>query len=746
MRFPFRSVVLAVLVAAAAWPMFFPHLGEGSLAAYDEAVYAEIAREAHENGHYLVTWYHGRPYVEKPPLCIWAMAMSYKIFGVNELGARAPSALFAWLSVVLVFLLGKRCFNAAAGLLAAALLASSEFFLLNARQGMTDTLPVLSALLFAWGLLDVWEGRRWGGVWMGTALAAGFMSKYVIGLLPLGMLVGCAPRTGPPTRVSGARCAPYRTAGMVFFVLGLPWYAALAIVDWPRFSWLVFDYNLALRIESSQPPAPQYWLDLLASGNPNHPFTLIALPALLYLVSRRREHGARLTLAALLTYALFLLALKYPAQHFLVYLLPWLALAGGALLARSLSPPVELLPHAGLWLLLFGALARAGALQHLPLVAPSAWAALLATLFLALLFAPKRLPLRTSLAATLVVLSLLPALPRPPVVDLSPHMKTLGQHLNTLEPPVEAVFLDGLPPYGLQFYTRAQVQPFTTLEEARVPDATRARFLIAPRDAAAAFPAWAVNVNEARCLGPWALLPLLPSYPWIQPVDVECGPPGIAWILYDNGDLKEHAGRLLAAVHKRVVDMERVDDGAWILAADGTLSAYNAPEPPAGAVKLPPRQSPVDLELLREGSGFYVLGSGGAVVAAGGARYFGAPRDRPGRRFIHLVTTRSGGGYWIVDDEGRVETFGDAALDPDMREFHLPQHIARDAELRPGENRLLVVDGYGSLHGDRRDDPVQSPYYTGMEYVIDLEFQPDGRPMMLDTFGSVHGLTLPDGE
>ncbi len=752
MRGRLPALLITLLVAVAAWPLLLHRLGEGSLAAYDEAVYAEIAREAFQNGHYLVTWYHGEPHVEKPPLCIWAMALSYRILGVNELGARAPSALMGWLAVLWLFLVGRRCFGTLGGLFAAALLASADFYLLNARQAMTDTLPILAALIFAWGMLDQREGRRWAGAWMGLGLAAGFMSKYVIGLLPLGMAtIGMVwerlaesprpPAAGDPLVKDVKRSLVQ--AGAVFAGLGLPWYALLALLDWRQFKWLVFDYNVALRVESSRPPAPEYWLDILGNGNPHHALPLLALPAILYLCTQHRREGARLALAGVTTYALFLLALRYPAQHFLVYLLPWLALACGALLARSLAAPLELLPHAGLWLLLFGTLSRSGALQRLPLAAPAAWAAATASVFVGLLLLPPRLPLRRTLAGVLVGLCLLASLPSAPIVDLSPHMKILGAHLNTLEPPVDVVFLDGLPTFGLQFYTRAKVQPFTSMEAARVPDEKSRRFLIAPRDAAASFPSWEIGPEEARYLGPWALLPLRPSYPWIQPVDVECGPPGIAWILYDNGDLKEHAGELLMAVHTQVVDMERVGDGAWILAQDGTLHAYNAPAPPVGKVKLPARQVAVDLELAAGAGGYYVLCSGGTVLAENDARYYGAPRARAGQRFVHLVGTRDGRGYFVVDDEGHVETFGNATLAPEMRDFHLPQHIARDAELRPGTDRLLVVDGYGSLHGDTRENPVKTPYYTGMEYVIDMEFQPDGRPMMLDTFGSVHGLSNP---
>lgn len=734
------ALLLTVGVAVASWPLFFHRLDEGSLAAYDEAVYAEIARETYENSHYLITHYHGRPYVEKPPLCIWAMALSYRLLGVGELGARVPSALFGWLAVLVLFFLGRRMFGTAAGVVAAALLASSDFYLLNARQAMTDSLPLLAALLVAWGTLDGQAGKRSGPIWIGLGLALGFMSKYVIGLLPLGFLLLFALWQASLSEPPPLRGRDWRRAGLLFALLGLPWYLALAVADWPRFSWLVFDYNLALRIEAARPPAPAYWLDLLRTGNPGHSLALLALPALLYLAQERKRPEARLLICACAAVGLFLLSLKYPAEHFLVYLLPWLGLAAGALLASCLSHPPALLPHTGLFLLLFSALSRAWGVARLPLLAPGAWAALLAGLFLLLLFAPPRVPLRRSLTGLLVGLALLSAFPSPPVVDLSPHMKVLGAHLDTLEPPPEVVFLDQLPPYGLQFYTRAEVRPFNTLEEARVPDEGSRRFLITPRDKAPSFPSWVLVRGEERYLGPWALLPLLPSFTGIQPVDVEYGGPDMAWILYSNGDLREHKGRLLCTVPGRPVDMERLGEGVWILTEEGRIHAWQASAPGGAPARLPPPEVAVDLERIADGSGWYILGSGGSVLAMGGARYFGQPSRPQGRRFVSLVATPGGDGYYVVDSLGVAEGFGTARLEPELAGFRLPQQLARDAELRPDTGRLLIMDGYGSLHGDDRNDPVRVPYYTGMEYVIDMEFKPDGGLLMLDTFGSVHGL------
>src|SRR5271163_3854879 len=68
--------------------IFFNMLGAVPLFNPDEGLYAEPAREMLETGQYLTTLLNYAVRFTKPPLVIWAMALSYKIFGVSEFAAR----------------------------------------------------------------------------------------------------------------------------------------------------------------------------------------------------------------------------------------------------------------------------------------------------------------------------------------------------------------------------------------------------------------------------------------------------------------------------------------------------------------------------------------------------------------------------------------------------------------------------------------------------------------------------------
>jgi 4-amino-4-deoxy-L-arabinose transferase-like glycosyltransferase len=733
--------LIPALVAAIALPVFFSQLGEGSLAAYDEAVYAQIAKDAYIGGHYWITHYRGEPYVEKPPLCIWMMTLGYHLFGVNELGARAASAFFGWLSVIGVFLIGRKVFGTAAGVAAAVLLCTSDFFLLNARQGMTDTLPTAAAILVVWGYLHLREDnncRIAAIVAIGVGLAAGVMSKYIIGLLPaFVILIDQVANRWRPTEPAGSRLTvkEWLWIAAIFALLALPWYISFAIIDPERFRWMTFNYNISSRIGAARAPAPAYWINLLRLGNPGHATLPLALPALLYLLQKWKCPRIRTLLAAIATYSLFLLALKYPSRHFLVYAMPWLALACGGLLAANLSRP-DLLSRAGLFLLLLAALAQTTLLAHLPLAGPGAWAALISIILTALLTRQRPLPLRPAILCMLIGLSLLLAAPAPPVVNLSPYLKIIATRLNEMNPQPNTVFINGVPPYAMQYYASCDIKPFTNLREARVYEKGASCYLLTSNDSAASFPGWMVGAPQ-HC-GPWSLLLLKRLGNLVEPIDMELVADDGAWILYDNGDLRTRLGRLLMQVGAQCTDMEARGKGAWILTEKGHIKAYNCDPPDQDMIVLEEGEIAIDLELAA-GGGFYVLTTRGKVYNLGGAPYFGSENMQPGRQFSSIKALPGGDGYFLVDANGGIELFGKATHNPAWLRLHLNQPLVRDAEIKPG-GPLILMDAFGTLHGHQPGLKVMPPFYSQDPFVIDMEYAPYGKLIMLDVFASVHGL------
>ncbi|RPI04250.1 MAG: hypothetical protein EHM71_13820, partial [Zetaproteobacteria bacterium] len=87
----------------------------------DEGLYAAIARRIVERNEWFPLEYQGQPYVNKPPLYFWLMALSMHAWGPTEFAVRFPSATFGLLTVALVYVCGRILADHRLGLLSAAI-------------------------------------------------------------------------------------------------------------------------------------------------------------------------------------------------------------------------------------------------------------------------------------------------------------------------------------------------------------------------------------------------------------------------------------------------------------------------------------------------------------------------------------------------------------------------------------------------------------------------------------------------
>jgi 4-amino-4-deoxy-L-arabinose transferase-like glycosyltransferase len=180
------------LLLIAAWAVLaLPMLGSASLWDIDEGHNAEAAREMLEADNWITPTFNYQLRVDKPALLYWLQIMAYRWVGVNELGARLPSALAALAAVLLTYELGRRLFAAAAALLAGIVLASAVLFCAAARFANPDALLNACTVLH---MLAFWRGYQRPHVgWYvlaGAAAGLGFLAKGPVGLaLPFGVVV-----------------------------------------------------------------------------------------------------------------------------------------------------------------------------------------------------------------------------------------------------------------------------------------------------------------------------------------------------------------------------------------------------------------------------------------------------------------------------------------------------------------------------------------------------------------------------
>jgi len=179
-EFPMKAAIDQVLthraglaVIAASAVLLFWRLGQNELASWDEAIYAQVSKEILSSGDWVTLHWGHRTWFEKPPLFMWATAILYKWFGVNELWSRVGSALSGVGVAALTYLIGKKIYDRPVGLGAVLILLTTPHFVSSARIATTDIALTCFVYLAVYGYVRTWEGdtRWWYLAWTGIALA-----------------------------------------------------------------------------------------------------------------------------------------------------------------------------------------------------------------------------------------------------------------------------------------------------------------------------------------------------------------------------------------------------------------------------------------------------------------------------------------------------------------------------------------------------------------------------------------------
>lgn len=230
------AALLLAICLLAGWMaplMLAAWIGPVPLLEPTEARYAGIARQMLVSGDWITPRINGHKHLHKPPLTYWLTAVSMKLFGANEWGARLPMFLSSLAVVALTFVLARSIFGRTPALLSAAALSSFIGFLVLSRMLATDAYLlffVTAALCCAWQAL-LGRSPKWIlGFWFWVGL--GLLTKGPLGLLlPLvpSVAAGFFLRRRASFRGDTLRLRwPWHLAGVaVAALIAVPWYVAV---------------------------------------------------------------------------------------------------------------------------------------------------------------------------------------------------------------------------------------------------------------------------------------------------------------------------------------------------------------------------------------------------------------------------------------------------------------------------------------------------------------------------------------
>ena len=170
---------------------FFPFLGRVHLFDWDEINFAESAREMVVSGNYARVQINFQPFWQKPPLFFWLQAMAMHGFGINEYAARFPNAVIGVLTLVVLFLIGRRLHDTRFGLLWALGYLGSitpHFYFKTAIIDPTFNFFIFVGVWFLYKAITD-KGQR-NAVLAGLFLGLAVLTKGPVGALLPGLMLG----------------------------------------------------------------------------------------------------------------------------------------------------------------------------------------------------------------------------------------------------------------------------------------------------------------------------------------------------------------------------------------------------------------------------------------------------------------------------------------------------------------------------------------------------------------------------
>jgi 4-amino-4-deoxy-L-arabinose transferase-like glycosyltransferase len=247
--------------ALAVWSVYLVwRVASLPLMEWDEARNVMNAYEMVHSGDWIAARYGGEldHYNLKPPLFMWMLAALFATAGCSELIARLPSIAFGLATAALVYrfvkqVTGAPFFAAVAGLglvTAASRPSAATFVCFYGHHGLTSAdvdvaLTFFTTLAFVAVYRIGIEGRpRWYLVF-GAALGLGFLTKSLVGLLPVGLVpVALAVRRDASSHLN--RWLPAGVA--IALLIAVPWLAVREARYPDDYVRLAFELDVVARI------------------------------------------------------------------------------------------------------------------------------------------------------------------------------------------------------------------------------------------------------------------------------------------------------------------------------------------------------------------------------------------------------------------------------------------------------------------------------------------------------------------
>lgn len=353
----------------------------GSLPLDNDALYADVARTMRESWDYLNPNIHGVPFLDKPPLQFWMVAVSQGVFGDNAFALRLPTVLTGVATALVVFLAAaggaERNQGAArlGGVLAVIALLGTPLWFEYARRVYMEvpvglfTLAATVAFGRAFDAMQKGESSLRDYALAGLFLGLGFMSKSLVGLFPaIGFSVWILIESRGRVLLSRDLWLGAVVTALVLLAVAAPWHLQQLLTNREVFLEFTWKLHVEQQVLSAQPwstgPA-WFYLVILARDAPLFGVVLLSGWGMLLLRVLRKEHTDSLDRLLAVTGLAIFVVLSASATKKDLYLVPLVPIAA-LLFGRQVAVLESVMVRRALT-----AVASVGLLLDLPLLDPS---------------------------------------------------------------------------------------------------------------------------------------------------------------------------------------------------------------------------------------------------------------------------------------------------------------------------------------------------------------------------------------
>jgi 4-amino-4-deoxy-L-arabinose transferase-like glycosyltransferase len=336
--------------------MFHPGLLDDA-----DSVHAEAAREMALRHDWVTLYVNGIRYLEKAPLMYWAIASSFRIFGVHEWAARLPLLLGVLALIGCTYAFGSRIFGEEGGFYATLIIATAPGIYLYTRFLIPDALVALWLTAGLYFFLMGYENKisaRWANWGLAIATALNVLTKGLIGFVFAAVIILLFLLLVHD--LSYLKRMRLLSCSLIFLAIAAPWHILAAIrnpaqPEGPEkgFLWLYFVNEHFLRYVNQRIPHDYDKVPLLIFLGLALvwliPWTAFIMPAVKQVPLRFRtfrnnldsQGRACLLLAVWAAVVLGFFSLSSRQEYYTLPALPALALLIGGWLERESNSSVD---------------------------------------------------------------------------------------------------------------------------------------------------------------------------------------------------------------------------------------------------------------------------------------------------------------------------------------------------------------------------------------------------------------------